>query len=187
MGQHRWLLPFTYGLNMRAIAEVMSVADAAGATLVAVALIGIPTRPGNRGVCLEHIQQTKDFLEAVNAKAVRLGLTVERHEVVTRDAVGSLTMLISELHCDAIVLVSRKGKEIFLEVQQFTQVLDTPPAPLVLICLPECAERQSLWKRLLFRHGSMEEVRMALDRPSQSVRNPSEFRKENYRWKQPAL
>ena len=173
MDQHRWLLPFTYGLNMHDIGTVMSVADAAGATLVAVAFIGMPIRPGNRGVRLEHIQQTKDFLEAVNTKAVRLGFPVERHEVVTRDVGASLKMLISELHCDAIVLVSRKGEEIFLEAQQFTQVLDTPPAPLVLIRLPECAERQSLFQRLLSRHGSLEEVRMALDRPSQSVRNPS--------------
>lgn len=151
MGLHRWLLPFTYGLNMRAIAEVMSVADAAGATLVAVALIGIPTRPGNRGVRLEHIQQTQDFLEAVNTKALRLGLTVERHEVVTRNVEASLKILISELHCDAIVLVSRKGEEIFLETQQFTQVLDTPPVPLVLIRLPAVTGGQSLWKKLMSR------------------------------------
>jgi len=149
MDQYRWLLPFTYGLNMRAIAEVMRVADAAGATLVAVALIGIPSRSGNRGVCLEHIQQTQDFLEAVHTKALRLGLSVERHGVVTHNVGASHKILISELHCDAIVLVSRKGEEIFLEAQQFTQVLDSPPAPLVLIRLPEVAGRQSLGKRLM--------------------------------------
>ena len=149
MDARRWLLPCTYGVDMHAIATVMSLADAAGATLVAVAIIGTPTRPGKRGARLEHIQQAKDFLEAVNNKAARLGLPVERYEVVTRDVVQSLTTLISELRCDAIVLVSRTEEEIFLEAQQFKQVLDAPPAPLLLIRLSARADHRGLWKRLL--------------------------------------
>lgn len=149
MDVRRWLLPFTYGINLHAIASVMNLAEAAGATLVAVALLGRPTRPGNRGVRLEHIQQAKDFLEAVNNQATRLRLPVERHEVVTRDVVQSLTTLIAELGCEAIVLVSRKGEEIFLEAHQFKQVLEAPPAPLVLLRLPARAAPQGLWKRLL--------------------------------------
>ena len=149
MSTRRWLLPFTYGIDLHAIASVMSLAEAAGATLVTVALIGQPTRPGKREVRLEDIQQATDFLEAVNNQATRLGVPVERHEVVTCDVVQSLTTLIAELGCEAIVLVSRKGEEIFLEAHQFKQVLEVPPAPLVLLRLPARAAPQSLWQRLL--------------------------------------
>lgn len=149
MDARRWLLPFTYGIDLHAIATVMSLADAAGATLVAVALIGLPTRPGNRGERLEHIEQAEDFLEAVNNEARWFGSSVERHEVVTRDVVQSLKTLIYELRCDAIVLLSRTGEEIFLAAHQFKQVLDAPPAPLVLIRLPALVTHQGFWNRLL--------------------------------------
>jgi hypothetical protein len=121
MSTPRWLLPFTYGIDLHAIASVMSLAEAAGATLVTVALIGQPTRPGKREIRLEDIQQATDFLEAVNNQTTRLGVPVEGHEVVTCDVVQSLTTLIAELGCEAIVLVSRKGEEIFLEAHQLVQ------------------------------------------------------------------
>lgn len=149
MSTRRWLLPFTYGIDLHAIGSVMNLAEAAGAMPVAVALLERPTRPGKRGVRLEDIQQATDFLEAVNNQATRLGVPVERHKVVTHDIVKSLTTLIAELGCEAIVLVSRKGEEIFLEAHQFKQVLEAPPAPLVLLRLTARATSQSPWKRLL--------------------------------------
>ncbi len=114
MDQRRWLLPYIHGIDMQAITAVISQADAAGATLVTVALICMSTKSQKRGAHLRLIQQMKAFLEAMNNKALRLGLPLERHVVVTHNAVRSLKPLITELHCDAIVLVSRREQEIFL-------------------------------------------------------------------------
>jgi len=61
MKTSRWLLPFTFGVDMRAIDYAVSLAGSAGATLVPVSLISAPAK----GARLEHIQQSKDFLEAV--------------------------------------------------------------------------------------------------------------------------
>ena len=81
----RWLLPFTWGVNMAAIDSVVHLAQNGGASLVAVSLISVPEGPGGPGVRLEHIQQSKDFLEAVKHKSARLHVPVERYEVFTTD------------------------------------------------------------------------------------------------------
>ena len=65
----RWLLPFTYGVDMRAIDAVVRFAQSAGATLVPVSLILVPHERRAREARLEHIQQSKGFLEAVQHKA----------------------------------------------------------------------------------------------------------------------
>jgi hypothetical protein len=62
----RWLLPFTYGVDMRAIDYLVSLAENNGATLIPVSLISVPNHSRSGGARLEHIQQSKDFLEASN-------------------------------------------------------------------------------------------------------------------------
>src|SRR5438067_3265471 len=105
----RLLLPFTYGVNMDAIEHAVLLAKGCSATLVPVSLIYIPEGPpvqgrapclGDRyptlrfargqayrarGARLEHIQQSKDFLEATKYKAMRYGVPIERFEVFTSD------------------------------------------------------------------------------------------------------
>src|SRR5207248_5017010 len=71
METRRCLLPFTHGVNMQAIDYAVSLAGSSGATLVAVSLVSVPQAPRPRGARLEHIQQSKDFLEAVKWKATR--------------------------------------------------------------------------------------------------------------------
>ena len=85
----RWLLPFTYGVDMQAIDNVVSLAKSTGSTLVAASLISAPSKAGLQGARLEHIQQSKDFLEAVMWKAARYEVQVERHEVFTADVMRS--------------------------------------------------------------------------------------------------
>lgn len=62
-------LPFTFGVDMGGIDCAVSLAESAGATLVPVSLIPAPPE----GARLELIQQSKDFLEAVQNKAEMKG------------------------------------------------------------------------------------------------------------------
>jgi len=137
MEPRRWLLPFTFGVDMQAIDSVVQLAEHGEVTLVAASLIAAPQEPRSRGVQLEHIQQSKDFLEVVKWKAARYGVPVELHEVYTVDAMQSIMTLIHELRCDGIVLVSRKDDEVLLYASQLKCLLESPPAKLVLIRLSE--------------------------------------------------
>ena len=132
----RWLLPFTHGVNMRAIDYLVSLAENNGATLIPVSLVSVPTESRSGGARLEHIQQSKDFLEAVKYKAARLQVPVERYEVFTSDVTQSITMLVHDLQCDGIVMVAIEHKEILLHKHELKQLLVDPPASLVLIRLP---------------------------------------------------
>src|SRR5438067_13861187 len=102
----RWLLPFMHGVDMRAIDSVVNLAASTGATLVAVSLISVPDKPGSRGARLEHIQQSKDFLEAVKWKAARYSVPVERYEVFTGIVLQSLTLLLRDQECAGVALLT---------------------------------------------------------------------------------
>src|SRR5690242_9169287 len=102
--QRRWLLPFTHGVDTRALADVVHLAESCDATLVAVALVCKPAERGSQNIRLEYLQQSKDFLEVVKWKAKRSLVPVERYEVLTADVLQSLSLLVRDLHCDSIVL-----------------------------------------------------------------------------------
>jgi len=136
MMELRWLLPFTHGVDMRAIDYVVRLAESRGATLVPVSLVSVPSGPRSRGARLEHIQQSKDFLEAVKYKAARLQVPVERYEVFTGDVIQSITALVYDLHCDGIVMVAIENKEVLLRAHELKRLLTDPPMTLMLIRLP---------------------------------------------------
>jgi Universal stress protein family len=117
----RWLLPFTHGVDMRAIDYLVSLAENNGATLIPVSLVSVPTESRSAGARLEHIQQSKDFLEAVKYKAARLQVPLERYEVFTSDVTQSITMLVHDLQCDGIVMVAMEHKEISLHKHELKQ------------------------------------------------------------------
>jgi hypothetical protein len=157
----RWLLPFTHGVDMRAIDYLVSLAGNNRATLIPVSLVSVPTESRSGGARLEHIQQSKDFLEAVKYKAARFQVPVERYEVFTSDVIQSITMLVHDLHCDGIVMVAIEHKEVLLRNHELKRLLEEPPASLVLIRLP--AHRQEArafylgagllaWLRRLWRY-----------------------------------
>jgi hypothetical protein len=132
----RWLLPFTYGLDMRALDYLVSLAENNRATLIPVSLVSVPKDSQSGGARLEHIQQPKDFLEAVKYKAARLQVSTERYEVFTSDVIQSITTLVHDLHCDGIVMVAIEKKEVLLRAHEMKRLLLEPPASLVLIRLP---------------------------------------------------
>ena len=128
----RWLLPFTFGVDMAAIDSVISLAASAGVTLLPVSLVSSP--PG--GARLEHIQQSKDFLEAVQYKAARLRVPLERYEVFTSDVLESLALLVRERRCDGIVLVTDGEHTRLMQDEEVKHLFVEPPTALVLIRLP---------------------------------------------------
>ncbi len=132
----RWLLPFTHGVDMRAIDYLVSLAQNNRATLIPVSLVSVPNESRSQGARLEYIQQSKDFLEAVKYKAARLQVPVERYEVFTSDVIQSIAMLVRDLHCDGIVMVAIEHKEVLLRAHELKQLLVEPPTSLVLIRFP---------------------------------------------------
>ncbi len=150
----RWLLPFTYGVDMGAIDSLIHLAASTGATLIAVSLIVVPPERRSRGARLESIQQSKDFLEAVWWVAARYHVAVERHEVTTPDAVQQIKQLVYELQCDSIVLASRREKEILLHALELKHLLEDPPAPLLLIRL-STLEQHSFFERMAAHFQSL--------------------------------
>lgn len=157
----RWLLPFTYGVDMRAIGYLVSLAENNRATLIPVTLVSVPNNFRSGGARLEHIQQSKDFLEAVKYKSARLQVPVERYEVFTSDVMQSITALVDDLHCDGIVMVAVEHKEVLLRAHELKQLLVEPPASLVLIRLPAHSQESRAfylgarffsWLRRLWRY-----------------------------------
>ncbi len=143
MKEQRWLLPFTHGVNMRAIDYAVSLAQNAGARLVAVSLVSVPQEPQSSGARLEHIQQSKDFLEAVKWKAARYEVPTERYEAFTGNVLQSITLLVDNQDCDSIILVTSEKKGVLLEANEVKRLLEAPPASLLLICLPAQRVRMS--------------------------------------------
>src|SRR6266516_5989058 len=100
----RFLLPFVHGVDMCAIEQAILLAEAQEAILVPLVLIYVPEQRCAKGARLEHIQQSKDFLEAVKFKAARYAVPIERLEVFTSDIVQSINLVAREMTCDGILL-----------------------------------------------------------------------------------
>jgi hypothetical protein len=136
---------------MRAIDTVVRLAEGRGATLVAVSLIAVPTERWSKGVRLEYVQQSKDFLEAVKYKAERHKVSIERYEAFTRDVFGSITLMTHEQQCESIVLVSCGEQNTLLNACEKKFLLEDPPASLVILRLPAQARHtRQIYTRFLF-------------------------------------
>jgi len=152
MMEYRWLLPFTYGVDHRAIEAVVRLANVRGATLVPVALVSISSGQRSSGTRLEHIQQAKDFLILVQSIAARYHVLVECHEVFTGTVNRCIRMLIQDLRCDSVVAVMGADQALLLQKQELSDLLTKPPAALVLARLPARQEKRQqfhLAKRFL--------------------------------------
>src|SRR2546421_11742724 len=111
MMQHRWLLPFTFGIERCAIEMVVRLAEASGATLVPVALISASSGQRSSGARLEHIQQAQDFLVVVQSIAARHHVLTECHHVFTGAVDVCIKMLTQDLHCSSVVVVMSEQLE----------------------------------------------------------------------------
>jgi hypothetical protein len=87
-------------------------------------------------VRLEYILQFKDFLAAVQRKAFRQHVPLERFEVFTGARVRHLFVLVDLLGCDGILLVLRGRNGSVLDAEMMEQRMAMRCCPLSLISLP---------------------------------------------------
>jgi hypothetical protein len=131
----RLLLPFTHGVEMETIEAAVLLAASHHATLVPLSLVPVP-QVRRKGTRLEHIQQSKDFLEATQQKALQHRVPLERFEAFTGDAVQSITTLVQQLACDGMILALRGRNGSLLSIKMIERLIAISPGPLYLIYLP---------------------------------------------------
>ena len=137
----RLLLPFVHGVEMETLEAAVRLAASHHATLVPLSLISVPQARG-KGARLEHIQQSKEFLEAAQQKALRHGVSLERFEAFTGDVAQSIAALVPRLACDGMILALRGRSGSLLSAKMIEQLMAIAPCPLYLIYLPA---RQPSW------------------------------------------
>src|SRR5947209_370963 len=119
----RLLLPFTYGVNMLALEYAVMLAKSQHAALVPLSLISVSNAKGSKGARLEHIQQSKDFLCAVQHKATKHSVLVEPIEVFTTDVVESIKVIAHDMNCNGILLFVQDGSGILLHTIELKHVI----------------------------------------------------------------
>src|SRR5579883_1756923 len=150
----RLLLPFTHGIDVSAIVSALALAQRFGATLVPLSLIYLPPT-ARRGVRWEDIQQSRDFLEFVQRKAVRSGVPVERIELYTHNPVGSARALAREMKCAGIVVAVRRGSGVLLATSEVKGLLEKKDIPLYVVSLPGKTSIFSFPRRLREKASSL--------------------------------
>ncbi len=133
MSTSRWLLPFTRGVDVRAIRQVARLAASCGATVYPVALISSHHDRPSRQVRLEQRMEVNDFFEVVRWQTARYQVPVLCQQVFAHDVVQSIHLLAQEWLCTGIVVVIGKQEGILLQTSEVKQLLLQPPASLVLL------------------------------------------------------
>ena len=156
----RLLLPFVHGVDKFAIEQAILLAKSHQATLVPLVLIYVPEERRTKGVRLEHVQQSLDFLETVKQKSDWYAVSIERLEVLTSHIVHSINLVANEMECDGILLfVSQKGG-ILLPAIEIKHLMEMPACKLYVTRLPTIERvsfAQALRQRFSHRlHGRSE-------------------------------
>jgi hypothetical protein len=142
--QRRVLLPFTHGVNMNAIEQAVRFAKHEHAILVALSLL--PEHELSRRLRWEHIQQSKDFLEAVRHKAARHDVPVEPFEVHTEHPVQTINEFAHEHHVSGALVFVHEGKGVLLSSNQINHLLERATPRLFIVTLPPRAGKKLLDK-----------------------------------------
>lgn len=133
--EKRLLLPFTHGVDIRAIEYAIRLAKNLDATLVPLALIHVPEGRRAKGARLEYIQQSKDFLEAVKHKAARYNVAVERFEVFTPDVVQSINVVAIQKECGGMLLFVGGKHGVLLQAAEIKRLMETAACKLYVMRL----------------------------------------------------
>ena len=131
----RLLLPFTFGVEMDVLDALVRIVSHQCATLIPLSLISLPVTK-RKGVRLELLQQSKDFLEAIHYKAARYQVPVEAVEVFTRDIEQSILTCADQLHCGGILLVTREARGSLLKREIIQHLLHIYPCTLFVVSFP---------------------------------------------------
>ena len=157
---------------METLEAAVLLAASHHATLVPLSLVLVPQARG-KGARLEHIQQSKDFLEAAQQKALRHRVPLERFEAFTGDAVQSIATLVPQLACDGMILALRGRNGSLLSAKMIEQLMAIGPCPLYLIYLP--SKKPSWVSRLRKRFSNRRPAHWQREeRPAQQPASPGE-------------
>jgi hypothetical protein len=132
----RLLLPFTHGLNCLALDYAVKLAKSRDMILIPLSLIAVPANKPSKGARLEFIQQSQDFLVAVQQKAEQLSVPVEACEVYTSDVIDSINDVAHRRNCEGVLLFVRHGDGILLRSHEVSQVLTKVAGTHNIIHLP---------------------------------------------------
>jgi hypothetical protein len=127
---------------MRAIDYALIQAQSQHATLVVLSLI---QQQQGKAIRLEHIQQSKDFLEAVHYKAAKSRVAIERIEMYTQDTVKSIQIVAQEMECSGILLFARRGTGVLLNVDEIRHVMMRAHSSLYFMLLVSPPNKVSRW------------------------------------------
>ena len=153
MEQKRFLLPFTYDVDVKALHSVLQLAKIHNATLVALALIPLVEQQRPEDVRLEYIQQAQDFLAVLHTQADIHAVCIEEYELYTHDVLESIGCYTQRLHCQQILLSYTGEKAHFLQPQEAQQLRIGSIHPLhVLYTEPKQGEKKG------FLHALMTQV-----------------------------
>lgn len=150
MNTLRLLLPFTHGVKTHAIEYAVLLAKSRNATLVPLSLVQIPKECVSKGARLEHIQQSKDFLEAVAYQAAKNAVPIEKVELFTSDVVRSISSYADESDCVGVLLFVSDREEVFLDRNQVKSIVSKVAGKHHIIHL-QSIKRQNGGQKLLKR------------------------------------
>jgi hypothetical protein len=135
LNTRRLLLPFTQGVDVLALEYAVLLAKNCNAILLPLSLISTSGERNSKGARLEHIQQSKDFLECVRHKAAKHGMSVNPIEAYTGNSVQHIKLLAQEMDCDGIILFVRDGKGVLLDTYETKHVITAGTSKLYIIRL----------------------------------------------------
>jgi len=112
----RLLLPFTHGVDGKAIDHVLLFAKGADTIIITLALI--PVIPKTEEVRPERIQQAKDFLEMIYAKSINYGVLLEKYEIFANNILETTLASVSTMDCQGIILLFEGEEAKFLHTNE---------------------------------------------------------------------
>ena len=164
MQKIRLLLPFTQEVHADALEYAVLMAQSRNAVLVPLSIIQVSNECGAKGARLEYIQQSQDFLAAVEYSALKHGVEVELKEVYASDAVACIRECFQSLHCDGVLLLVANGKGVLLQTIEVKHVIASITSQVHLIHIqPHHAQstEKSFTERLaaVFAKGRLKQSR----------------------------
>ena len=118
----RLLLPFTHGIDEKAIDNVLRFAKASEVTLVALAIMSAPDQSYREFLRPEHVEQATDFLETIAARATLYGISVEQHEAFTLNVAATILTTLRETESQGILLILKEQTACLLAPEVVTQL-----------------------------------------------------------------
>lgn len=130
----RLLVPFTHGVDMYALEYAVQFAKNFDAELVAASVL--PRCDGRKSIRLEHIQQSKDFHEAIANKARRYDVPVHVLEMPATNNIQQTLRLAQEQGCDGIMLFVREGQGVLMQTHEIKHIMVEAACKLYILRLP---------------------------------------------------